>query len=372
MDNDVSEKRNRSTCRRRLLTLAALAFVVLAAPCAVVAATDQGGCLLCHKYPGFGRYDRNAAGRPVRRALYLDEELHRASYHARFSCSRCHEGVDRIPHTGAKPVDCGISCHLMDPSSGRGFSHRDIVADLKHSAHGVDGARVKDGDDLPTCRDCHINKPYQVSVAQHTKSMAFVQICHQCHENEAWVERFYRHVNYRAALRRPSKAVVQLCSRCHADAAMMARHELDVVLGFQDTFHGKAIEYGDEEVANCLSCHAPYALGSSPHRIASRRDPAAPVHPDHKLATCAQCHIGATAAFAARGKAHPEAAPAVLTRTVERAGTGFQREETAQTGAVKWIRLIYQVAIALIVGGLAGHRVLDLHARRRERRRGGH
>lgn len=350
----------------------AFAFVALGASGAAFAATDTSGCLLCHKYPGFGRYEKAASGRLLKRSFYIDDEQHRASYHARFSCSKCHEGVDRIPHTGAGAVDCGVSCHMMDPSSGHGFSHRDIVEDLRRSAHGIDGAREKNVVDLPTCRDCHTNKPYQIGAAEHAKSMAFVKVCGQCHENRAWVERFYLHVNYRAVRRRPSKEVVQLCGRCHADAQMMTRHGLDVVTGFQDTFHGKAILYGNEEVANCLSCHAPYALGSSPHRIASRRDPKSPVYPDNKLATCAQCHVGASESFAARGKAHPEIVPVSLTRTVERAGDAFQREALRQTGIVKWIRLIYQIAIAVIVGGLALHRVLDLYARRRDRRRGGH
>jgi hypothetical protein len=352
----------------------ALGVVMAVSACGAGAATtDQSGCLLCHKYPGFGRYDKEADGRLTKRVLYLNEELHRASYHGRFGCSKCHEGVDRIPHTGAKPVDCGVSCHIMDPSSGHGFSHRDIVEDLKKSAHGRDGARSKERADLPACRDCHTNKPYQIGVQQHTQSMAFAQVCRQCHENQAWVERFYRHVSYRATMRRPSKEVVKLCGRCHADSEMMAKHELEVVIGFRDTFHGKAIQYGNEDVANCLSCHAPYALGSSPHRIASRRDGHSPVNAKNKLATCSQCHIGASEAFAARGKAHPaEATLASLTRTVERAGDEFQREEAIQSGVVKWVRLIYQIAIALVVGGLAAHRILDLYARRRDRKREEH
>lgn len=335
----------------------------------------QDGCLLCHKYPGLGRYEKDAKNRIVKRIFYVNEDIHNASYHGRFNCSDCHEGVDKIPHTDAKKVDCGKTCHLNEPSTGNKFSHKAIVEDLEKSAHGAKGSGAEDQADLPACRDCHTNKPYLLSVQQQMKSKAFTEICRQCHEEKAWVERFLSHINYRFSMRRPSSEVVRLCSKCHANQDMMARHKLDVVVGFQDTYHGKAIQYGDEEVANCLNCHAPYALGFSPHRIASRKNENSPVNDDNKRETCAQagCHAAATQAFATGSRAHPSLVKAAFLAKDGEADVDLARQdEDFQATVLRWIKLFYQILIAAVVVGLGGHRLLDLYATYRDGKKGGH
>lgn len=335
----------------------------------------QDGCLLCHKYPGLGRYDKDARNRIVKRVFYVNEDIHKASYHGRFNCSDCHEGVDKIPHTDAKKVDCGKTCHLNEPSSGKKFSHKAIVEDLEKSAHGTKGASAENQDDLPACRDCHTNKPYLLNVQQQLQSKNSKAICHQCHEDKAWIDRFLSHINYRISMRRPSSEVVRLCSKCHVNADMMSRHKLDVVVGFQDTYHGKAILYGDEEVANCLNCHAPYALGFSPHRITSQKDKVSPVNADNKRETCAQagCHAAATQEFATGSKAHSSQFKAALaTKDGEQGANIALADEAFQSKVLFWINLFYQILIALVVLGLGGHRLLDLYATYRDGKKGGH
>ncbi len=335
----------------------------------------QDGCLLCHKYPGLGRYDKDARNRIVKRVFYVNEDTHNASYHGRFNCSDCHEGVDKIPHTDAKKVDCGKTCHLNEPSSGKKFSHKAIVEDLEKSAHGAKGAGAENQSDLPACRDCHTNKPYLLNLQQQMKSKASMEICHQCHEDKAWITRFLSHIDYRLSSRRPSSEVVRLCSKCHANPSMMARHKLDVVVGFQDTYHGKAILYGDEEVANCLNCHAPYALGFSPHKITAHKMKESPVNADNKRETCAQagCHASATNEFATGSKAHASQFKAVLETKGGNAGTDAVLEDEAfQTMVLHWINLFYQILIAGVVLGLGGHRLLDLYATYRDSKKGGH
>ena len=353
--------------------LGGLPLVAFAQEAVPTAAQDT--CLMCHKYAGLGRYETLADGRKVKRVFYVSGELHSASYHARLNCSDCHEGVDKIPHTGAAKVDCAKLCHVVDPSTGRRFTHSHIVEDLRKSAHGFEGSRSADKRDLPTCRDCHSNKPYQLPSRQQVRSLAFIKVCLQCHEEKTWVERFYRHVSYRVSQRRPSREVVALCSKCHANPDMMKRHELDVVIGFQDTYHGKAIVFGDEEVANCLNCHATYALGFSPHRITSGQNPKSPVHPDNKLATCAQagCHNDATQAFATGSKMHPSLLKvAQLTSAPAGPVDPARREEIFQAQVIEWIKLFYQVLIAVVIGGLGGHRLLDIYAAWRDRKKGAH
>jgi hypothetical protein len=334
---------------------------------AVAMATDDENCLMCHKYPGLGRYAKDKTNlKAVKRIFYVNEEQFSGSYHGKLRCKSCHEGVEEIPHTGVKRVDCASDCHLKDPSTGRDFSHKAIVEDLRQSAHGEEGARSENKDDLPGCKDCHSNKNYQEIVKAQVKSLKFLKVCLECHESEAWAERFYEHMFYRVSNRRSSKQVVALCSKCHADPAKMERNELDVVVGFKDTFHGKAILYGDEEVADCLSCHAPYEMGFSPHRIQSRQTQGSPVHPDKKLETCQQvgCHAGAAAAFAEKGRVHPSN---IKVAAVDDGGvTLSQSEQEFQAWVLDMIKLFYKVLIIAVVGGLGMHRLLDLYATRRE------
>lgn len=389
-ERDLAAGSARCGSVRAILAACSVAVVTALTSAAALAVTDeagfpaavgemdipkgQDGCLLCHKYPGLGRYEKDAQNRIIKRVYYVNEDIHKASYHGRFNCSDCHEDVTRIPHADVKKVNCGKSCHVNEPSSGKKFSHKAIVEDLEKSAHGAQGAGADEAADLPACRDCHTNKPYLLSVQQRAKSKVFTEVCHQCHEDIAWVDRFLSHVNYRLSRRRPSSEVVRLCSKCHANQILMARHKLDVVVGFQDTYHGKAIRYGDEDVANCLNCHAPYALGFSPHRIASRKKENSPVNPANKRATCAQtgCHVAATQEFATGSKVHPSQ---MLTAFLTKEGGTVDLsvpDEAFQARVLAWIKLFYQVLIAAVVLGLGGHRLLVLYADHRDGKKGGH
>lgn len=330
-------------------------------------AADDDNCLMCHNLAGLGVFEKDEEGNAVKRIFYVNEKLFKASYHGRVACTGCHDGVKDIPHTNVKKVDCAASCHMTDPSTNSAFSHQRMAQDLLRSAHGKEGA--KNDENLPLCKDCHTNKPYQITVRESLQTMNFLKVCVECHESEEWAERFYEHTFYRASIRRSSKEIVALCSRCHADKAMMEKHELDVVVGFEDTFHGKAIIYGDEDVANCLNCHAPYALDYSPHRIGSEKTADSAVHPDNKLATCQQagCHADAKEKFASQGRVHP---PTYTPSKAGQEGTGTSNDEREfQQWVIYLITLVYKILIAVIVGFFVLHRILDILAMRREKRR---
>lgn len=345
----------------------------------------EGNCTMCHKFSGFGRIEKtnNNSEETIKRVFYINNDLFEASYHGKVRCKSCHIGVDKIPHTDVEKVNCATDCHIADPSTNRPFSHRRIVADFNKSAHGVEGSRSEVKSDLPVCKDCHTNKPYHASVEERLGAQTFLAVCQECHQSKTWPTRFYEHMIYRSTKRRPSKSVVELCSTCHADAKLMAKHDLDVVVGFSATFHGKAISYGNEEVANCLNCHAPYQLGFSPHRITSRRDKFSPVNPANKLKTCSQsgCHIKAQPQFATGGRVHPSPAKAsfLIRDSIDNGGDSLVVETDSlavetdfQARVVGWIKLFYKVLIIVVVGGLALHRILEIYTFRRETRMGGH
>ncbi len=338
----------------------------------------EGNCTMCHKYPGLGRMDSNGPGNEnkIKRVFYINNNLFEKTYHGAIRCKSCHVDVTKIPHNGIKKVDCANICHIIDPSSNKPFTHRKIVKDFDTSVHGYRGSATRYKADLPMCKDCHSNKPYHEEYEKKEQAMTFLKVCEECHQSGDFTKRFYEHIIYRTTKRRSSKEVVRLCSTCHANKEIMDRHNLDVVIGFSNTFHAKALSYGNTEVPNCLNCHAPYALGFSPHRITSKKKSNSPTHPDNKLKTCSQsaCHSEASDDFARGGYVHPSAEKIKSSTIMLSSETESKSMEQTrfQNTVIEWIQIFYKILITLVIGGLGLHRLLDLHAFRRERNKGDH
>lgn len=352
----------------KLVYVVFLLSIIVIFPVNAIAEGD-GNCLLCHKMKGLVVIDEKSK---VSRNLSIDEDLYRASYHGRIKCKGCHVDIDKIPHENVLKVDCSTDCHIRDPSTDSRYSHRNVMENLAKSAHGKSSKNGKYNLDLPDCKHCHSNKPYQKTEDDKKEFEEFKRVCLQCHESTEWIERFYRHMNYRTSIRRSSKDIVKLCSQCHADGAMMGRHGLEVVIGFNDTFHGKAIQYGNTEVANCLNCHAPYVEGFSPHSIISKDKIESPVSYKNKIVTCRQsgCHVDANDAFATNGKVHPSSYGMVSwlrpkATTMESLRTE-QYESDFQKIVIYLINLFYKILIALVVGGLGFHQLLSYLTLKRE------
>ncbi len=345
----------------------------------VCQAEVEGSCTMCHKYPGLGRMEKTEGKQAsqVKRRFYINNKLFETTYHGKISCKSCHTGVDKIPHTDAPAVDCATDCHITNPSSNKSFSHKKIVDDFNKSSHGKTGSRIKDKSGLPVCKDCHNNKTYHASTGKETDSVHQITVCQECHQSKEFVQRFYEHIIYRTTKRRTSKEVVKLCGSCHANQELMKKADLDTVVGFTSTFHAKAIKFGNEDVANCLNCHAPYQLGFSPHRITSGREKNSPVNVDNKIETCRQsdCHAEATENFALGSRVHPspDKIKFLITDGTQKSGEVRLIDDPAfQTKVLDWIQLFYKVLILAVVGGLGMHRLLDLYASIREHRKGGH
>jgi len=326
---------------------------------------------MCHKYPGLGRIESNKADNTneIKRVFYINSELYSKTYHGAIRCRSCHTAVTKIPHNGAKEVDCSTNCHIIDPSSNKQFSHKKIVTDFNASVHGKNGSDTFYQEDLPICKDCHSNKAYHAEYEKHQEGMTFLKVCEECHQSGDFTKRYYEHISYRTSKRRSSKEVVKLCSTCHNDKTLMDRHELDVVAGFSNTFHAKALFYGNTQVPNCLNCHAPYTLGFSPHRITSKKNSDSPTNPENKHLTCSQsgCHVNAEKSFASGGYVHPSPEKIESSRVF-----GSQKITRQQNIIIDWIQTFYKILIALVIGGLAFHRILDFHATQRENNKGRH
>jgi len=286
-----------------------LLLLGLALPASSIGA-DIGNCLLCHKYPGLSRID--AEGKM--RLMYVNEEIFRTSVHAKVKCEGCHTDIKRIPHDPAKPVDCLVQCHIVEPSSEQKFSHKDVGDFLARSVHAKtdkDGNLKKYSEDLPDCKNCHDNPLYRPLAFYKTVRSGISEEslgrCRVCHKKDDFIFQFYNHITTRLHKSRSPLNIAQMCARCHDDKELVSRHGLKTraFYSYGETFHGKAASFQDERIPDCLDCHV--SKGKSVHEMLSHEDPKSAVNPANKAKICAtdDCHPNASPRLATY-ETHPE------------------------------------------------------------------
>ncbi|MFH1717552.1 MAG: cytochrome b/b6 domain-containing protein [Planctomycetota bacterium] len=285
----------------RRLALGLLVFGLTMAISQELHAMDADNCLMCHRFRGLARVDKDGDYR----LFYVDETLFGRGPHARVSCKGCHADIEKIPHDNAKPVDCLRSCHIDEPTREIIFTHARVHETLSESVH----APAKDSNtqadfpgDYPKCKDCHdiplfrpvsIFKKMRAGVSERALSR-----CTLCHTDENFVRYFYSHVTTRLHKARDSREVIAICASCHADPDFARRHGLsDVVSSYFETYHGKAVLLGSTLAPDCLDCHA---RAGSVHEMRSKADPLSSVHPENRPSTCGMedCHSSAKPALA--------------------------------------------------------------------------
>jgi len=281
-----------------LLTLAGLFFLEGNAQ-----SVDEENCLFCHGYRGLS-YITNE-GRDVEnvqegefRLLYVTEDFYLNSPHGNLKCSDCHTDIEKFPHGEVKKVDCLIVCHMNEPSSGLPFSHQRVADHLARSAHSrldKDGKPKDHQDDYPDCITCHQDPLYR-PLAFLKENMPglegkTIQRCSVCHEENAFMIKFFSHFTSRMQKLRKPREAVEMCGTCHGDTQMMDRHGLSNLLkSYMETYHGKALAFGDEKTADCTDCHV--LPGQSIHDIKSMDDPASASYHENIYKTCSDidCH----------------------------------------------------------------------------------
>jgi hypothetical protein len=271
---------------------------------------DIGNCLLCHKYPGLSRIDEEGK----LKLLFINENIFNNSIHAKVKCEGCHPDIKKIPHDPPKKVDCLAQCHIVEPSSEKKFSHKDVDTFLSESVHGKldkDGKPKKHPEDLPYCLDCHDNPLYRPlsfnkEVRPGISEMALGR-CRVCHKKDEFIFRFYNHVTTRLHKIRNPKNIAEVCAKCHDDPKIVARHNLSskAVFSYGETFHGKAAGYLDEKIPDCLDCHI--NKGKSVHQMLSYNDPQSITHKSNTIKSCSSidCHPDASPKLAGY-KVHTE------------------------------------------------------------------
>ena len=369
------------------LVLAAI-FVILPVTIATAqtdVVTDTENCLFCHRYPNMGRYDKSGN----KRIYYVNEKLFASSVHGKLKCKSCHAGLDEIPHTNVKKVDCSSSCHIKEPSTGKEFSHSNMVEKFRASVHGEGTAAnpKRHPEDLPTCKYCHDNPMYRAPRGVWGQSQALINEtlarCMGCHTSSNWAERFYSHFTHRMRKRRSQEEIVALCTSCHEDQEKMARHGLESIGTYKDTFHWIQVQYGVKNAPDCISCHVP--VGYSAHDIRPRTDRMSSINLENRVKTCSNqggvqsCHPGATAQFA-EGRVHAYGMKAQIMASqnqanlvedqnislvVERAEKDLSKKELFHYKVLNLVKLFYKILIAFVIGSMLIHQGLDYMASRR-------
>ncbi len=347
---------------------------------------DTQNCLLCHRYPGMGRFDE--AG--VKRIFYVNDLKYTNSVHGKLKCTNCHVGLDKIPHTDPKKVDCTTKCHLKEPSTEREFSHFNMAEKYEASVHGSNrpGKPKPFPEDLPTCKYCHQNQirgPVEgFWGASEALANETLTRCVGCHTKDQWAQNFYLHLTHRMRRIRSQEEIVALCTSCHEDRQKMSRHGLDTIQTFKDTFHWNLVKFKVKNAPDCISCHVP--VGYTTHDIRPKSDVESSINKLNRINTCSNqggiqaCHPKATSEFA-RGRVHAYGTKAQLAAggrvaalkdideslLMERAQEEISEKELFHFKVLSYIRLFYKLLIPLVIGFMLLHQGLDLltHIRKR-------
>jgi cytochrome b subunit of formate dehydrogenase len=191
-------------------------------------ATDAD-CLVCHEV------NLNEQEKPY-------DSLLANSAHQDLGCLDCHSSIVELPHAESlPPVECG-QCHTDDAET--------------YQWHGR--LRVGEGQDIPSCADCHGKHDILPADDKHSR------------------------VN--------PQNLPKTCGNCHEDINLTTKHEIlyeKAVEVYESSVHGQASLGGVYLAATCNDCHS---AGGSAHRILPPGFPESPINHFNIPATCGKCH----------------------------------------------------------------------------------
>jgi Cytochrome c7 and related cytochrome c len=337
--------------------LAALALSA-AGRAATGGAAGNTECLACHGQEGF----QSESGR----SLSINEKHFAGSVHAGLGCTDCHSSIHGFPHPAhPQPVHCG-SCHASEAQDVAASVHAAAPqsgAQPCLSCHGNPHQILAPGNpastvyplNVPrTCGACHGNPAlakkygfpnvYSLYIdsihgfALTKDGLLVAATCSSCHGTHKILSRTnpasrtYRtnipstcgscHAGPKAAYfagihgkqLEAGNPNAPVCSDCHT-AHQIARVETaawqmktsatcgschkERFATYLDTFHAQVSALGYVETAHCWNCHGN-------HDILPAADPKSPVNSANLVATCRQCHAGATVGLVSY---HPHADP---------------------------------------------------------------
>jgi len=199
-----------------------------------------------------------------------------------FTCAKCHQNTELARQHGIKRPEA--ASQYLESIHGRGLVQDGLIVAPSctdcHGAHDIyrdsdPRSRINHRKVPATCGKCHvgIDEVYEKSI--HGRLLARGDprgpVCIDCHTSHQIVP--------------PTKGVFKLesderCGKCHQDRLRR----------YRETYHGKAIGLGQNNVAACFDCHGH-------HDVQPASDPKSHLSSKRILGTCQRCHPAATAGF---------------------------------------------------------------------------
>ncbi|WP_027716328.1 cytochrome c3 family protein [Desulfuromonas sp. TF] len=241
-------------------------------------ALDSASCLQCHDDT-------------------VSVEEMASSVHGQNSCNSCHvEVTDLDEHMAGEieiqQVKC-VRCHKKEAAEHYASIHmlNDVgCADCHSQIHSATYWQNDKRKVVETCAQCHdveenyLNSVHGRAVMSGNGDSAACNDCHNLHEIKALGDpNSFENRDFHT----------KVCLTCHANEEMMARNSVfNVAVGtYMESYHGKNYHLGfPEKVAGCADCH-------SSHSVLPKSDPNSSVNDSNLVATCSQCHEGATSLF---------------------------------------------------------------------------
>lgn len=204
------------------------------------------------------------------------------------TCAKCHSNTDLIEEYNIPEKD--VPTHFAESIHGQALLQKGlIVAPSCNDCHGVHDIKRSVNKSSPinhanigkTCGKCHVGVEQIYMQSIHGRSLmegnAAAPICTDCHTAHDIVTR--EEMEFKKAISD------ERCGSCH----------LDRLENYHETYHGKAMELGQPnvapEVAACYDCHGH-------HDILPADNPDSRLSKENIVDTCQQCHPKANASFA--------------------------------------------------------------------------
>jgi len=266
------------------------------------------------------------------------------------TCSACHNEKFVMAQAGrsAQPaLSYAQSVHGKAAAAG---NQKAAVCTDCHRNHEILSARdaaspIAKFNVPQTCGQCHSDVTQQYNASIHGQAIQRgnwqAAVCTDCHG----IHSIKQHLDPTSTVAAANLAQAT-CAQCHESVRLT--QEFGVAgrraSSYLTSYHGMASKLGSQVVANCASCHGV-------HNILPSSDPRSTIHPSQLVATCGQCHPGASQKFAL-SKVHIDAP---LSRDAGSLGTLY-------------VRRAYTVIIGFTIGGMLLHNFLLWRRTARRRR----
>jgi cytochrome b subunit of formate dehydrogenase len=260
------------------------------------------------------------------------------------TCGRCHEDVnltrkheilygkavevyESSVHGQATAGGVYFAATCNDCHSTGGTAHRILAPSQSESM-------INHFNIPKTCGKCHQNTEKDYWEGIHgklvTRGEVDAPVCTHCHGEHGIISPRDPRSPVNSA-----RLAEATCAPCHESAYLNEKYGIPTgrLQSYVDSYHGLKSKAGDVTVANCASCHGA-------HRILPHTDTTSSIYASNLRATCGTCHPGISEQMA---------------QTPIHGTPGM-----SSTPAAGIVKNIYVVAIALIVGAMVVHWLLDL------------